>query len=101
MNRKNIGFLIIWLIALTLGMVLFTFLHECGHGFGAQLDGLHLSTGFNEVGDYGKTSDDPNSRSGNAWKAVWSGLLGPITTWLLAITFTVWLFRFKEPSWGH
>jgi hypothetical protein len=31
---------------------------------------------------------------------VLTSLLGPLTTWLLAIIFTVWLYRFKEPSWG-
>jgi hypothetical protein len=98
MYRKAIGFLTIWLLALALGMVVFTFLHECGHGFGAQLDGIHLSTGFNRVGDSGKKPSDPDFRS-NAMvtgELSSSDLLGPFTNWLFAVLFTsLLLYRSK------
>jgi hypothetical protein len=70
------------------------------HGIGARMDGIHVSTGFNKVGDYGKSPDDPDFRTGGTENSVWSGLLGPVSSWLLAIIFTVWLYRFKGPSLG-
>jgi hypothetical protein len=95
MNRRNSGFLITWLLALALGMVVFTFLHECGHGFGAQLDGIHISTGFNQVGDYGKKPSDPDFRSNEmvTGELNSSDLLGPFTNWVFAVVFTTLFLR--------
>lgn len=94
MSETN-SFLITWLLTLALGMVVFTFLHECGHGFGAQLDGIHLSTGFNQVGDFGKRPSDPDFRSNEVVSGGLgsSALLGPFTNWMLAILFTSWLWH--------
>jgi hypothetical protein len=91
----TIGFLTLWLLALVLGMVFFTFMHECGHGFGAQLDGTHISTGFNRVGDFGKSPSDHgfNSNEVVTGELSSSGLLGPFTNWLFAILFTALLLR--------
>ena len=94
---KHIG---LWAITLFIVIIVSVFLHETGHGLGARLDGIHVSTGFNKVGDYGKSPDDPEFRSSGREGAFWSGLLGPVTTWFLAILFTVWLYRFKLPSCG-
>ena len=90
----------IWALMLFASFIFSVFLHEDGHGLGAKIDGVHVSTGFNKVGDYGKSPDDPDFRSAGNDGAFWSGVLGPVTTWLLAIAFTIWLYRFKEPSWG-
>jgi hypothetical protein len=95
MKCKTVGFLIAWFSFLALGMVVFTFLHECGHGFGAQLDGTHISTGFDRVGDFGKRPSDPDFRSNDTVTGELnsSGLLGPFTNWLFAILFTVLLLQ--------
>lgn len=98
--ERPTSLLIAWALLLFASLIFSTFLHEDGHGIGAKLDGIHVSTGFNKVGNYGKSPDDPDFRTGRTTNAIWSGLLGPITTWLLAIIFTVWLYRFKEPTWG-
>jgi hypothetical protein len=92
--------LILWAIILYVSIIFSIFLHEDGHGIGAKLDGIHVSTGFNKVGDYGKSPDDPDFRTGETENSVWGGLLGPISSWLLAIIFTVWLYCFKGSSWG-
>jgi hypothetical protein len=44
-------------------MVLFQFLHECGHGFGSQLNKSPVSTWFNRVGDSGKLPKDLDVQS--------------------------------------
>jgi hypothetical protein len=91
--------LFVWVILLFAGFIFSTFLHEDGHGLGARIDGVHVSTGFNKVGDPGKFPGDPDFRASDTI-TVWGGLLGPMTTWFLAITFTILLYRFKGPSWG-
>lgn len=98
--RRPAILLTMWVLLLFVGVIFSTFLHEDGHGFGAKLDGVRISTGFMKVGNYGKSPDDPDFRTGGTENAIWSGLLGPITSWLLAITLTVWLHRFKKPSWS-
>jgi hypothetical protein len=100
MRRTTIVFLITWFLALSLGMVIFTFLHECGHGLGAQLDGIHLSTGFNRVGDFGKRPSDPDFRSNDSESGGLdsSGLLGPFTNWIFATLFTVLLLLSSHPN---
>jgi hypothetical protein len=85
-----------WTLWLILSFFLFIFLHEVGHGVGAKLDGIHISTGFNRVGMPGRAPGDVNFRAGMS-EGVWSGLLGPISTWVYAIVFTIWLYFFKRP----
>ncbi len=87
-------------VVLFVGFIFVTFLHEDGHGVGAKLDGIHISTGFNKVGNYGKSPDQPDFRSDAAQGGFWAGLLGPVTSWILAAVFTIWLYRFKAPTWG-
>lgn len=91
-------FLPLWVVTLLVAVLLSVFLHEVGHGMGAKLDGIHVSTGFNKVGNPGRMPDDPDFRIGMA-EGFWADLLGPIATWVLAIAFTVWLYRFKKPDW--
>ncbi len=93
--KKNIEFIVLWAVLLFIGLTLFNFIHECGHGFGAQLDGTHISTGFNQVGDIGKKPSDPNFRSETLETGILnsSGLLGPFTNWILAILLTVLLYK--------
>lgn len=98
--KRPATLLTLWAIILFVSIIFSIFLHEDGHGIGAKIDGIHVSTGFNKVGDYGKSPNDPDFRTGGTEDAVWSGLLGPVTSWLLAIIFTVWLYSFKGPSWG-
>lgn len=94
MNRKIIKLLLLWAFLLLLSITVFNFIHECGHGFGAQLDGRHISTGFNQVGDPGKKPNDPNFRSQQIETGMLdsSGILGPFTNWMFATLFTALLF---------
>lgn len=91
------------LVLLAWGVVLFgailfsAFLHEVGHGVGARLDGVHISTGFNKVGNPNRVPGDPDFRTGMT-ENFWAGLLGPITTWILAVLFTMLLYRLKKPT---
>ncbi len=85
-----------WTLFLLLSLFLFIFLHEVGHGLGAKIDGIHISTGFNRVGMPGRAPGDADFRTGMP-EGVWSGLLGPISTWVYAIVFTSWLYFFKRP----
>ena len=82
-----------WAIALFFAFLIFLFIHECGHGFGSQLDGIHVSTGFNRVGDVGKKPSDPDFRSETMIRFPFGSgdLLGPFTNWLFAVLFTIWL----------
>jgi len=95
MRLATTKFLIVWALYLFLGMMVFQFLHECGHGFGSQLDGEHVSTGFSRVGDPGKRPVDLDFRSEKKVTGILSsaGLLGPFTNWILAIFFTAWLLH--------
>jgi hypothetical protein len=81
-----------WALVVFLALVIAIFLHEDGHGIGAKLDGIHISTGFNRIGNPGRAPDDPDFRTGLTG-GVWTGLLGPVTSWGLAIIFTLWLTR--------
>ncbi len=98
--RRPVTLLILWVGLLFIAILFSIFLHEVGHGLGAKIEDVHVSTGFNQVGDYSKSPDDPDFRSGLGTVSILSGLLGPLTSWTLAILFTLWLFRFKESSWG-
>ena len=77
--KHPVVFLILWISIFFVAIALSIFLHEVGHGFGARLDGIHVSTGFNQVGDYGKSPDDPDFRSAASQKSIIGGLLGPGT----------------------
>lgn len=82
-----------WVAYLFLGLLIFTFLHECGHGFGSSLDGIHVSTGFNRVGDVGKRPADPDFRANRIIQRGMniSHLSGPFINWTLVIFFTAFL----------
>jgi len=90
-------YLAVWAAMLFVVIVASTFLHEVGHGIGAKMDGIHISTGFNKVGMPGKTPADPDFRTGMP-EGIWSGLLGPMTTWALAIGFTLALYGLRRPT---
>lgn len=91
---KRLGLWAIWFFVVIIGSV---FLHEVGHGVGATIDGIHISTGFNKVGMPDKTPDDPDFRTGMP-DGIWSGLLGPIVSWALAIVFTIALYQMRRPT---
>ncbi len=76
------------------------FLHQCGHGLGARLDGIHVSTGFAMTGDPDKKPSDLDFRSeipmiGRLSSA---GLLGPFTNWILAIASLFLLMGLKKEN---
>ncbi len=92
---KPPGLLAMWFVMLWGGLLGSIFLHECGHGLGARLEGVHVSTGFNQVGNAHRVPGDPDfriTRPGGPW----TGLMGPVTTWVLAIGFTIALLRMRE-----
>ncbi len=91
--------LLLWTAMLLAAYLVSAFLHETGHGIGARIDGIHVSTGFNKVGAAGKSPQDPDFRTAMP-DGFWAGLLGPITTWLLAIAFTIWLLLRRDLSTG-
>lgn len=90
-----IPFLIAWSAALFVALVTATFLHEVGHGLGARIDGVSISTGFNRVGNPGLRPDDPGFRT-DMPESVLADAGGPFLTLLLAITLTAWLLRFRR-----
>ncbi|MBI5033947.1 MAG: site-2 protease family protein [Chloroflexi bacterium] len=96
--KNSWNYLVLWTLVLFVAMIVSVFLHEVGHGIGATMDGVHVSTGFNKVGMPGKTPDDPDFRMGMKLTGVWGGLLGPVTTWVLAIVFTIMLYRQQKPT---
>lgn len=89
-----------WGAALLVGLLVFGFLHEVGHGFGSQLDGVRVSTGFNRVGNVGKRPGDPDFRAGRVVTGIAGsgGFLGPLVNWSLAALFTVLLLGRKVPD---
>lgn len=90
LKKISFNLLLIWMVFLFLSILIFLFLHECAHGFGSQLDGFPVSTGFNRIGDVGKRPRDPDFRSEHIVEGeLRSGaLLGPFTNWMFAITLT-------------
>jgi len=98
--KRRASFLLLWILILFIAILLSVYVHEVAHGFGAKLQGVHVSTGFNQVGDYGKSPDDPDFRSSTYSNNILGGLLGPAATWTLAVSFTIWLYRFTQPSLG-
>ena len=100
--RSPVTLLFIWAFFLIFSILLFTFLHECGHGFGAYLEGEHVSTGFNRVGDSGKKPDDPDFRSDYIIKGKFNirGFFGPLINLMGAVLFTVILwYRKSNNKW--
>lgn len=93
------GLLAIWFVMLWASFFGSIFLHECGHGFGARLEGVHVSTGFNQVGNAQRVPGDPDFRITKPG-GPWTGLMGPVVSWVLAIAFTVWLLRMRQASSG-
>ena len=87
---RNFRSLAVWAAFLLLAILTFQFLHECGHGGGAKLEGYHVSTGFDRVGDAGKKPDDPDFRSNKIIQGRWnlSDFLGPLVSWIFALVFT-------------
>lgn len=63
--------------------VVATFAHECAHGLGARLDGVHVSTGFNRVGMPGRSPADPDFRRGLAFSLT-GAVAGPLASLLFA-----------------
>jgi hypothetical protein len=87
---KNPRFLAAWAFILFFGFLVFQFLHECGHGFGSKIQGYHISTGFDKVGDVGKWPSDPDFRIKKTIQGRWnlSDFLGPLVNWIFALVFT-------------
>lgn len=98
MTSESLKILFTWALLMTIGILIFVFVHECGHGFGFTIDGIKVSTGFNRVGDPGKKPQDPDFRSSTMVKGGLSSgsLLGPFLNWVLAIVFTAALLLQKE-----
>ena len=53
-RREVLRLLVIWAVVIFVTFIASIFLHEAAHGFGYQIDGTHVSTGFNMVGESGK-----------------------------------------------
>jgi len=100
MMYKNPRLLIAWAVILFLTTLIFQFLHECGHGFGSSLEGYHVSTGFDKVGDVGKRPSDHDFRLNKTIQGGWnlSGFLGPLINWIFAIYFTAIFLRQRTVS---
>jgi hypothetical protein len=88
-RRQTLKWLLAWALAIFFVLIAFWFLHEVAHGFGFQLDDIHVSTGFNVVGESGKKPSDADFNINLPVGGMSTGLiLGPFTTWILAILFT-------------
>jgi hypothetical protein len=94
--KHILSFFSVWVVMLLCAVLLSVFLHELAHGVGARLDRVHVSTGFNRVGNPDRTPDDPDFRTGMA-ESVLSSMLGPVLSWSLAIAFTSLLHLFSRP----
>lgn len=96
---KRIKFITVWVLIFIVVGISSVFLHECGHGFGAFLDGKNVSTGFNRVGNYNKAPSDSDFRPPDeivTGEIGSSGFLGPFVTWSLAIVGTIFLLKRKN-----
>ncbi len=87
-----------WSAAFFAAAIVFTFLHECGHGFGARLDGVSVSTGFSRVGMPDRSPGDDDFRTGLIIPGTLTSgfLLGPMVNWLSPAVATVLLVRVRE-----
>ena len=91
--------LAIWAVLIFFTFITSIFLHEVAHGFGYQLEGTHVSTGFNVVGASGKKPSDVDFTVDLPIEGMSTGaLLGPFTTWMLAILFTGILLHRSIPN---
>lgn len=98
-RRETFRLLTIWAVAFFFIYIGIWFLHEVAHGFGYQLDGIHVSTGFNLVGASGKKPSDADFTVNLPVEGMSTGvLLGPFTTWMLAILFTGILLHRPHPN---
>ncbi len=98
-RRQTLNLLLRWSAAIVLILIAFWFLHEVAHGFGFRLDGIHVSTGFNIVGESGKKPGDVDFKTELPFAGISTGLLlGPFTTWILAISFTAILLHQSLPN---
>jgi len=97
---KNPRLLIAWAAILLIATLIFQFLHECGHGFGSTLEGYHVSTGFDKVGDVGKRPSDHDFRLNKTIPGGWNltDFLGPLINWIFAILFTAIFLRQRNIS---
>ena len=93
MNLKKISF---WFLILLFIFVLSTFLHECGHGFSNQLNGVSVSTGFNRVGNVFSFPHDSNFRVGFDETQTFLLDYGVPITLILTILFTTLLCMKKN-----
>ena len=85
-GNRRLSLLAVWAVFLLLGILMFQFLHECGHGLGAKLEGYQVSTGFDKVGDVGKRPSVPDFRLNKMVLGGWnaSDFFGPLANWLFA-----------------
>ncbi len=98
-RRETFRLLAIWAVVFFFIYIGIWFLHEVAHGFGYQLDGTHVSTGFNLVGASGKKPSDSDFDVNLPVEGMSTGvLLGPFTTWMLAILFTGILLHRPHPN---
>lgn len=94
-RRDALKLLSEWAVVIFITLIASIFIHEVAHGFGFQLEGTHVSTGFNIVGASGKKPSDADFTITLPIEGMSTGvLLGPFTTWMLAILFTgILLYR--------
>ena len=98
-RREVLRLLVTWAGLIFVTFIASIFLHEVAHGFGNQIDGTHVSTGFNMVGASGKRPIDPDFTIDLPNEGMSTGvLLGPFTTWMLAILFTGILLHRSFPN---
>ena len=91
--------LVIWAAFLSVTFITSIFLHEAAHGFGYQITGTHVSTGFNMVGSSGTKPSDADFSIDLPIEGLSTGsLLGPFTTWMLTILFTGILLHRQLPN---
>lgn len=88
-----------WFIILIFSFIVSTFLHEIGHGISSYSMGVPVSTGFNRVGQAFKKPHDLDFREGlENYENPWD--MGPTTTLILAVGFTLWLIKIKSKNQG-
>lgn len=90
-------YLIKWFVILLCCFVISTFVHELGHGISSYAVGVHLSTGFNRVGNVYKAPHDLDFRKGfENFQTPWD--MGPATSLFLAVGFTVVFTKLKSKN---
>ncbi|MBI3542574.1 MAG: hypothetical protein HY075_04790 [Deltaproteobacteria bacterium] len=78
------------------------FLHQCGHGVGARIEGMRISTGFASAGAPQRRPSDADYRDPMPVEGTLTlhGILGPGVNWLLGIVAVVLLHRARRPTLG-